>query len=293
MSRTHRREHLPTFVFIHGTACNSSVWGPLQRELALLGHRSLAIDLPGHGVHANRPAGYYQSPPDLESWSRAESTLAGVTLDDNVDHVTDHLKRVAEHGPVIVVGTSSGGVTLSGLGNAEPRLIDRMVYLSAWCSVDALVGEASQWPEMATNIFDNIPFPLVGDPAALGVIRANLRSNDPTLFRHMKEATLADGTDDQFRALVDIMEPDVNPALGSFDSRVRAETWGTIPRSYIRLTEDRSIPVEAQDRMIREADALTPDNRFDVHSIAASHVGYFVNPEPFASVLDRIGAATT
>ncbi|NED79175.1 alpha/beta hydrolase, partial [Streptomyces sp. SID11233] len=40
---------LPTFVLVHGAFANSFSFAPLQRELALRGQRSLAVDLPGHG----------------------------------------------------------------------------------------------------------------------------------------------------------------------------------------------------------------------------------------------------
>lgn len=50
--------HSPTFVLIPGSNSNSFGWAPLQRELALLGHRSLAVDLPGHGFDAALPAAY-------------------------------------------------------------------------------------------------------------------------------------------------------------------------------------------------------------------------------------------
>ncbi len=59
--------------------------------------------------------------------------------------------------------------------------------------------------------------------------------------------------------------------MGSADARVRPKTWGRIPRTYIRHTADRTIPIALQDRVIREADALTPDNRFDVRTVATSH----------------------
>lgn len=276
----------PTFVLVHGAACNSRVWGPLQRELALLGHRSLALDLPGYGAHAHHPASYYQAPQDLDAFAKEPSAQSGITLADWEKHVVDNLRQVAEHGPVVLVGTSAGGMALNVAGNAAPELVDRLVYVSAWCCAGiSTLAEGMAWPEQRTNLFDEVPFPLVGDPAELGFARSNLRSADPDLFARMKAATLADGTDDEFREVVDIMDPDVNFAVGFEDCRVRAETWGTIPRSYVRLTEDRSIPLASQDRMIAEADALTPDNPFDVHSIETSHMGYFHRPAEFATLL--------
>lgn len=280
------RAGLPTFVFVHGAASNSSIWAPLQRELALLGHRSLALDLPGAGASAHHPASYYRSPQDMEAFAKEPSALAGVSLADWEELVVGIVRRVAEHGPVVLVGTSAGGAALNVAGNAVPELLDRLVYVSAWCCAGvSTMAEGMAWPEQSTNLLEQVPFPMLGDPAELGFVRSNLRADDPELFAQMKAATMADASDDQFRELADIMEPDVNIAAATEDCRVRAETWGTIPRSYVRLTEDRSITRASQDRMIAEADALTPDNPFDVHSIESSHTGYFHSPAKFAKLI--------
>ena len=53
-----------TFVLIHGSGTSSTMWGPIQQELALQGWRSYAIDLPGHGAQARYPVSY-QAPQDL------------------------------------------------------------------------------------------------------------------------------------------------------------------------------------------------------------------------------------
>ena len=56
-----------------------------------------------------------------------------------------------------------------------------------------------------------------------------------------------------------------------------------MPRTFVRTTQDQTIPLALQDRMIAEADELTPGNRFDVHSLASGH-------SPFASMPDRLAA---
>lgn len=56
----------PTFILVHGAFANSFSLAPLQAELALLGHRSVAVDLPGHGFGATFPASY-QAPQDLSA----------------------------------------------------------------------------------------------------------------------------------------------------------------------------------------------------------------------------------
>lgn len=274
----------PTFVFVHGSNSNSFSWAPLQRELALLGQRTLAVDLPGHGFGAAFSASY-QAPQDLAALAAAPSALAGVTLADAVQHVVGIVRRAAEQGPVILVGHSRGGFTLTGVGNAIPDLIDRLVYIAAWCPVDLTAGEYMQTPEYATSALNEAGGVLVGDPAELGALRMNWRTADPELLAALKNAMLADGTDQEFLAYLNTLEPDESLDAGTADDRAHAETWGRIPRTYLRLTNDTSIPIALQDRFIGEADALTPNNPFDVHSIDSSHVGFLIRPQPAAAIL--------
>ncbi|WP_243790891.1 alpha/beta fold hydrolase [Saccharopolyspora gloriosae] len=280
----------PTIVLIHGAASTAAVWGPLQRELALRGHRSLAPDLPGHGLNAHHPAGFYRSPQDLDEFATAPSALAGVGLSDYADHVEELVRRVAEHGPVLLAGTSAGGLPITAVAERAPELVDRLVYLSAWCAVGSdTVGEYVSRPEREGNLFDRISWPVVGDPADLGVIRINLRSSDPDLFRTAKAAIMADGTDDEFRALLDVMEPDANFAIAAEPRFATAARWGRVPRTFVRFTGDEAIRLAEQDRMIKEADELA-DVRFDVRSIDSSHVGYFHRPAEFADLLGELAA---
>ncbi len=274
----------PTYVFVHGSNSNSFTWAPLQRELALRGHRTLAVDLPGHGFGASFTAAY-QAPQDLAALATAPSALAGVPLADAVAHVVDVVRRVAEHGPVILVGHSRGGVVLNGVGNAAPDLVDRIVYISAWCCVDLTPGEYMQTPEYATSALGDTAGVLVGNPVELGALRLNWRTADPDLLAALKIATLEDGTEAEFLAYLNTLEPDESLDAGTSEDRAQAGTWGRIPRTYVRLTGDRSIPPALQDRFIREADALTPDNPFDVRSLDSSHVGFLIRPQAAADVL--------
>jgi pimeloyl-ACP methyl ester carboxylesterase len=267
---------------VHGSNSSSFTWGPLQRELALLGHRTLAVDLPGHGFGAGFPAAY-QAPQNLEALATEPSKLAGVTLTEAVEQVVEVVRRVAEHGPVVLVGHSRGGATLTGVGNAVPELIDRIVYISAWCCVDATIGEYMQGPEYASSALNDVGAVVVADPAALGALRMNWRTADPELLAALKTAMLEDGTEQEFFAYLNTLEPDESLDAGT--ERADAATWGRIPRTYIRLTEDRSMPISLQDRFIKEADALTPDNPTDVHSVQSSHVGFLIRPREVADIL--------
>ncbi|MEU7005100.1 alpha/beta fold hydrolase [Nonomuraea sp. NPDC046570] len=277
----------PTFVFVHGGSSNAQAWRPLQNELALLGHLSYTVDLPGHGDRAGTPAAYYRLPQDAAALADAPSPMRAVTLQDNVRHVVDIVRRLAERGPVVLAGNSLGGLTISAVANAVPELLDRVVYLSALClSSPAMLTEA--WDVVDDNLLDaaaaRIAVPGVPDP---GVARLNWRSAhaDPELFAELKTAIMADSTDHQFRLLLDSMDPDENHTVLEPAALVTADGWGRVPHTYIRLSEDRSITPAVQDYMIRQADALTPHNPFDVHTLATSHVGYFSRPQVFAELL--------
>ncbi|RSM66981.1 alpha/beta hydrolase [Amycolatopsis sp. WAC 01376] len=277
----------PFFVFVHGGSSNARAWGPLQNELALLGYRSHAVDLPGHGDLADSPAAYYRQPQDLAALAAAPSPLRGVTLQDNVRQVVDTLRRLDGQGPLVLVGNSLGGLTISAVANAAPELLDRVVYLSALCLSDpAMLTEP--WDVVDENLLDalsaRIAVPEVNEP---GVARLNWRSahGDPALFAELKAAIMADSTDHQFRLLLDSLDPDESYAVLEPGALVQADGWGRVPHTYVRLAEDLSITPAVQDYMIRKADELTPHNPFEVHTLASSHVGYFSRPEIFAELL--------
>ncbi|MEU0159354.1 alpha/beta fold hydrolase [Streptomyces sp. NPDC006261] len=281
---------LPTFVLVHGAFANSFSFAPLQAELALLGHRSVAVDLPGHGFEATFPAAY-QAPQDLAALAAEPGSIKGVTLADNVARVTEVLERAKRNGPTVLVAHSRGGATATAVANARPELIDRIVYVSAWCPVDLDVGDYYAEPEMADVDPGAFAATLVGNPAELGLLRTNFRTADPAALDAFKQAFAADLTDDEFRTFLNTFQPDENLDVGTSADRAQAATWGRVPRTYVRLAADAGLPLAMQDRMIREGDALTPDNPFDIRTLEGSHLRWLVHPKPAAQVLASLAGS--
>ncbi|WP_069171408.1 alpha/beta fold hydrolase [Streptomyces griseus] len=279
----------PTFVLVHGAFANSFSFAPLQAELALLGHRSAAVDLPGHGFEATFPA-TYQAPQVLDALAQEPGGIKGVTLADNAARVIEVLERAKRNGPAILVAHSRGGITATAVANARPELIDRIVYVSAWCPVDLEVSGYYAQPEMADVDAGAFAATLVGNPAELGLLRTNFRTAEPTALAAFKRAFAADLTDDEFRAFLNTFQPDENLDAGTSADRAQAPTWGRVPRTYVRLAADASVPPAVQDRMIREADALTPGNPFDVRTLEGSHLRWLVHPKPAAELLAALAA---
>ncbi|MCX4524554.1 MULTISPECIES: alpha/beta fold hydrolase [unclassified Streptomyces] len=275
----------PTFVLVHGAGSNAYGWSPLLAELALRGQRAVAVDLPGHGPGAYLPASY-QTPQDPERLRTEPSPLGKVTLADFAEHVTAVVRRAHRLGPVVLVGQSMGGVTLNAVANQVPELLAHLVYVSAFCPARRKSAmELMAAPEAAASMIFRLP--VVQTAPELGVNRINWRSNDPALLDAAREALAADYPEHEIRALLNILEPDEAASISPADSRGLPETWGRIPRTFVRLTEDRTIPPELQDLMIKEADEVTPHNRFRVRSLAAPHIGPR-DPGVLADELERV-----
>ncbi|MBW5484386.1 alpha/beta fold hydrolase [Streptomyces bambusae] len=279
-----RRRGAPTFVLVHGSGCNSSSWSALSGELGLRGHRVAAVDLPGHGPDAYFPASYQAQ--DLARLRTEPSPVSKVTLADCTAHVTEAVRRAHRNGPVVLVGQSLGGATVTSVANQVPELLAHLVYVSAFCPTrhpSAL--QLMMTPEASTSALFRIPS--VQTPPELGVGRVNWRSADPAFLAAAKDALAAGYSDTELLALLNTLEPDESLAVSAAESPGAAETWGRVPRTYVRFTEDRAIPPALQDLMIREADATTPRNRFRVRSLAAPHIGPR-DPRVLADELEQV-----
>jgi hypothetical protein len=81
--------------------------------------------------------------------------------------------------------------------------------------------------------------------------------------------------------------PDL-PLWRSTTPRGRERRWGRVKRTFIRTTDDHAVPLALQDRMIRDADAATPGNRFDVRTLESSHSPFASMPGELAALLSDL-----
>lgn len=277
-----------TVVLVHGFGCNASSWAPVARELGLRGHRTVAVDLPGHGSGIRLPRSYLGT-QDPQALATEPSAMAEVGTDDDVAAVTAALRRAKQHGPVILVGHSRGGLTLTAVANTAPDLVDHLVYVSAWCCVELPADKYQAEPEYADSRLGPIGAAIaLADPAVVGAIRLNWRTGDPAHLDVLQDALLHDGTRDELLAYLHAQEPDETLHVDEQLTRVDPEAWGRVPHTYVRLTEDRVMPLAMQDRLIAEADAVTPGNPFATASLPTSHLGAQVHADPTADLLEGV-----
>jgi pimeloyl-ACP methyl ester carboxylesterase len=259
---------------------------PVVRELSLRGARSHPVELPGHGLDAGLPAAY-QAPQDEAAFVAAPSATAGLTLDDYARAVVDVVQAVGRHGPVVLVGHSLGGPIVTRAADIAPEAMTHLVYISAIATTprgSALAAFAG--PENAGTLALTIP-PSGGDPTATGVTRTNLRSADPGFLSAYRDAVMGDVPEDRYLAALNFLQqPDESVLPTVEDVRADPTRWGSIPRTFIRLTGDRWHLPAFQDKIVADADLLTPDNRFTVRDLDSSHAGFVVTrPGELADLL--------
>lgn len=252
----------------------------MQREVALRGHRSLAVDLPGRG--SGFSVAYHTQ--DLEAFAAEPSPLAGIQAADTIGHLVGIVRRARVHGPVVLVGHSLGGLAVSGAGNEIPELIDRIVYIAAMCPVRPA---AEYLPGYLKGELLPAIAPLgIGDPIEQGFVRVNWRGATPEQAEALRLALCPEGTPSGWFGAIASYQPD--ETLGQWDAgygTVGKDTWGRIPRTFIRTLNDRACPLAVQDAYIEEGDALTPENRWDVRSVESSHSGFLSFPTEVADIL--------
>ena len=236
----------PTFLLIHGGCHRAACWDRMFPALKALGRDTVAIDLPGHG----------RDP---------ETDPVPKTLEDGINAAVRAISRI--NGPVVLVGHSLGGMTISGIAERMPERIERLVYLTALVPRD---GEsAAQYSELP-GFNAGIGSYALGDGERVGV--------KPELARHLFYADCDEAT---ATAAVDAL---VATDLGYLGAPVALsnDRFGSIPKSYIVCLRDNAIEPRAQ----RVLAANHPGT--DLHEIDAGHSAFLSKPVELAALLDSL-----
>ncbi len=277
----------PTFVLIHGAWHGAWCWAETARLLALKGYPAIAVDLPGHGALAKFPAAY-QQPQNPGALATEISPLAGLTLTDYRDAVLNVLRGLVADGsgPLIVVAHSLGGATLTAVAEAEPKLIKRMVYLAAFVPIK--FPTAIQYIQSPVFAKSEVPTIFAANPEVVACTRINPNAADKSYIAKVRGVFYGDLTDDQFNATLNLLTPDEPIQAFTTPTIASVGNWGIVPRSYIRCTQDRAIPLEAQDSMIGEADSLAPNTKFQQLTLNASHSPFISSAPALVDLLSGL-----
>ncbi len=282
-----RRVGSRTFVLVPGMGATAAMWVHVVRELALRGACSIPVELPGHGFDTRFPDGY-ACPQDLDRFATAPSPIALIGLDDYVAHVLDLVRAASALGPVVLVGHSLGGNVVTRVANAAPELLSRMIYVSAYCCVEAenVMAYAPRDLDPAGPLARARQLTWVGDPRTTGASRSNPRAGAAEVLDAQHALMMADLDREKVpAALAYGLQPDEPIAAVAGSAQVDPTSWGGVPRTYVKTTSDEVIPPAVQEQMIREADTATPGSAFKVLEVNASHFVPLSKPSELADLL--------
>jgi pimeloyl-ACP methyl ester carboxylesterase len=159
-----------SFVLVHGLASNARLWDAVARELTVLGHGAVAVDLRGHGR---------SDKPDPDPGAYATHAVA-----DELAMLCAELARTGVIAPrPVVVGQSWGGNVVVELAHRHPDAIRGV------CAVDGGTIElADVFPDWEACARALAPPMLAGTPADR--LRVAIASAHPDWSKEAVEATM-------------------------------------------------------------------------------------------------------
>jgi pimeloyl-ACP methyl ester carboxylesterase len=208
---------MTTFLLIHGAWHGAWCWSKLAPRLEAMGHRVLALDLPGHGDD--------------------KTPVAQVTLQSYVDRVCAVLDHQSE--PAVLVGHSMGGLVITGAAEQRWPQVKTLVYLCAF-----LPRDGQSLLQLAQDDHDSLILPnlVVAEDGASATLREDV----------IKDAFYADCSDEDVVRARSLLVPQSLAPL-STPVTITEANFGRVPRVYIEALRDRAIAPSLQKRMYADS----------------------------------------
>ena len=185
-------------------------------------------------------------------------------------------------GRVILVGHSAGGMTISAVAEQVPNLLLAAVYLAGFMVPNGMpLLVMLQHETLAAALAPGL---FVGDPGAIGATRIHVGSTDENYRSLLKAAFYGDLSESEFAHAASQLHCDESNAGAVTPSEITPGRFGTVPRHYIRCTQDRAIPLTGQDHMIAAVDAAI-GGRTTTHTLESSHSPFLSQPAALSRVL--------
>lgn len=195
---------MTTFVLVHGSWHDGSLWEPVAKHLVAQGANVHTPTVAGHGPDADRNVNHAQCTQSI------------------VDYIVQH-----DLNDIVLLGHSYGGTIISKVAEAIPERIQRLIYWNAFVLLD---GE---------NMFDNMPqnyYDLFTGLAAA--------SGDNTVslpFEVWHNAFINDADEQMAKETYQLLTPE---PCQPFQDRLDLKKFYQldIPKTYINCTEDQALP---------------------------------------------------
>ena len=237
---------MSTIVLVHGGWHGAWCWDGVAPLLEQHGHEVVRFDLPGHGED--------------------RTPAAEVTLQSYTDRVVEALDEQSE--PVVLVGHSLGGVAISQAAEQRPEKIEKLVYVCALLLPNGKSASEASQGDSESVVFENVEV-----QQDLGRILISEEG--------LKKALYHDCPEEDFERAKRLVTPQPMAPLGT-PVEVTEKNFGSVRRTYVHTTQDRTASPAVQEKMYAEL----PCEK--VVSMATGHMPFFAAPVELAGHLDSL-----
>jgi len=237
----------PTIVLVHGAFQTANCWQKVKPLLEAKGYTVVPVDLPGRDND--------QTPVDQINLNLYRDKVLGVVN--------------AQSNPVVLVGHSFGGMTISNVAEAAPGKVKSLVYLSAFLpqSGQSTMGLAQADTDSLLSKSGNLVISKDGKYVSIADAQKQaIFAND------------AQGADVQLIVNSLIPEP-LSPWAEAVS--LTPSNFGAVHKFYVMTLKDQAISPAAQQRMVS---ATAVDK---VIKIDAGHASYITQPDQVVSAIDE------
>ena len=236
----------PSIALVHGAFEDASVWQATSAKLKADGYKVIAVNLPG------RPS----NPMSADK----------TTIDVYRDTVLKAIQK--ERQPVVLVGHSFGGMTISAVAEAQPKKVKTLIYVAALLpqngeSLLSLTGSDKD-SKMGPHV------QIMKDKGIAAIeyaFRADLFAND--------------GSEALRKAIPDlILDENLGPLAEP--AKLTSARFGSVDKAYIHTARDQVISPSLQAEMISK----TPVRK--AVTLDTGHTPFLTQPDALAAAIEDI-----
>ena len=236
----------PSIALVHGAFEDASIWQGTQAKLQADGYKVIAVNLPG------RPSSPLS--PDKATIELYRDTV---------------LKAIeGERRPVVLVGHSFGGFTISAVAEAAPKKVKTLIYLAAYLPQqgDSLLSLANVDRDSKMG-----PHVQIMKEKGLAAIELSARAD---LFAN-------DGSDGLRKAIPELI---LDEPLGPLaePAKLTKAHFGVVDKAYIHTSRDQVVSPYLQTAMVGK----TPVRK--QLTLDTGHTPFLTQPDALASAIETL-----
>ena len=232
-----------TIIFLHGALLGGWIWKDVGVAFENSGHEVFAPDLPGRdGVGS-----------------------PGITLGSYVEAISKLVNKSSY--PVFLVAHSMSGIVASQVAENHSEKVNKVVYVSAYVPKEG---------QSLKDVYEEHFGPLVYDKDSMS-IKLGLQLTAEDLI-NASFHDCADDIKEQVRKYA-VSEP-IQPSLDVL--KLTEGKFGSIPKAYIRLKNDKVVPPELQNKMI-ELHGIS-----EVYELETGHAPFCADPQGFVATIKEV-----